>query len=122
MRGEQGPRLAAVVVPLVAGTEPAMLFVRRARHLRRNAGQIGFPGGLADAGDDADLRRTALREFEELVVHGGFRGLSLRPFMIGEPATHPAYEPFLERCSELGVPQRRSPHQPYAGSDSRPTR
>jgi hypothetical protein len=38
------------------------------------------------------------------VVDDGFRGLSLRPFMIGEPATHRAYYPFFAKCVELGVP------------------
>ena len=42
-----------------------MLFIRRAAHLRRNAGQIAFPGGLLDDADRGDLLRTALREFEE---------------------------------------------------------
>jgi 8-oxo-dGTP pyrophosphatase MutT (NUDIX family) len=58
-------RHAAVVVPIVAGPEPAVLFIRRAGHLRRNAGQIAFPGGLVDESDAGDLRQTALREFEE---------------------------------------------------------
>jgi len=58
-------RRAAVVIPLIAGEEPGVLFVRRAAHLRRNAGQIGFPGGLVDDDDAGDLLRTALREFEE---------------------------------------------------------
>lgn len=56
---------AAVVIPLVAGADPFILFVRRAAHLRRNAGQIGFPGGLVDAADRGDMRHTALRELEE---------------------------------------------------------
>ncbi len=34
----------------------------------------------------------------------GFRGVSLRPFMIGEPVTHRAYEPVFQVCTELGVP------------------
>jgi 8-oxo-dGTP pyrophosphatase MutT (NUDIX family) len=55
---------AAVVVPIVRRDEPAMLFVRRAAHLRRNPGQIAFPGGIIDAADD-DARGAALREFEE---------------------------------------------------------
>jgi 8-oxo-dGTP pyrophosphatase MutT (NUDIX family) len=58
-------RRAAVVVPIVAGTEPSILFVQRAAHLRRNAGEVGFPGGLVEADDAGDLRRTALRELHE---------------------------------------------------------
>jgi 8-oxo-dGTP pyrophosphatase MutT (NUDIX family) len=55
---------AAVVVPIVRRDEPAMVFVRRAAHLRRNPGEIAFPGGLIDAADP-DARSAALREFEE---------------------------------------------------------
>ena len=55
---------AAVVVPIVRRDEPAIVFVRRARHLRRNPGQIAFPGGIIDA-TDRDARSAALREFEE---------------------------------------------------------
>lgn len=38
------------------------------------------------------------------ITRRGFRGVSLRPFMIGQPAVHPAYDPIFEICSELGVP------------------
>ncbi|GAC1300797.1 MAG: hypothetical protein NVSMB19_07930 [Vulcanimicrobiaceae bacterium] len=55
---------AAVVVPIVRYEDPALVVVRRAAHLRRNPGQIAFPGGLVDPGD-ADGRAAALREFEE---------------------------------------------------------
>ena len=62
---EQKPRRAAVIVPIVAHHRPTVLFVRRAAHVRRNAGQMAFPGGLEDERDRGDLRTTALREFEE---------------------------------------------------------
>ena len=55
---------AAVVIPIVRHNDPAIVFVRRARHLRRNPGQIAFPGGIVDA-SDAGPREAALREFEE---------------------------------------------------------
>ncbi len=55
---------AAVVIPIIRYDEPAMIFVRRAAHLRRNPGEIGFPGGVIEPGD-ADARAAALREFEE---------------------------------------------------------
>lgn len=61
---------AAVIVPIVAGPDPAILFIRRARHLRRNAGQIAFPGGLVDKADGDDLETTALREMEEEIGVG----------------------------------------------------
>lgn len=42
-----------------------MIFVERAAHLRRNPGQVGFPGGGAEPGDGGDPVRTALRELTE---------------------------------------------------------
>jgi 8-oxo-dGTP pyrophosphatase MutT (NUDIX family) len=56
---------AAVVIPIVNSTEPKIVFVRRAGHLRRNPGQIAFPGGIIDIEDGPDRMTTALREFEE---------------------------------------------------------
>ena len=56
---------AAVIVPVVLYGEPEILFVRRAAHLRRNAGEVAFPGGLVDLADADDLEQTARREFEE---------------------------------------------------------
>lgn len=55
---------AAVVIPIVRGNDPAIVFVRRAEHLRRNPGQIAFPGGVIDVTDTC-ARDAALREFEE---------------------------------------------------------
>jgi 8-oxo-dGTP pyrophosphatase MutT (NUDIX family) len=55
---------AAVVIPLLHTLEPRLIFVRRAAHLRRNPGQIAFPGGVVDP-TDVDSRAAALREFEE---------------------------------------------------------
>jgi 8-oxo-dGTP pyrophosphatase MutT (NUDIX family) len=56
---------AAVVVPIVRYPEPAIVFVLRAAHLRRNPGQVAFPGGVVDEADGEDPATTALREFEE---------------------------------------------------------
>ena len=58
---------AAVLVPLYLDAEGELhaVFTRRRDDLRRHAGEISFPGGRADAGED--LRETALREaFEEI--------------------------------------------------------
>lgn len=58
---------AAVLVPLVAadgGDEGLrLLLTRRTDTLSRHAGEISFPGGLADDGEPPS--RTALREAEE---------------------------------------------------------
>jgi predicted TIM-barrel fold metal-dependent hydrolase len=56
------------------------------------------------AGADIMRGNAALAEFEKRVTQEGFRGLSLRPFMIGTPATDRAYYPFFAKCVELGVP------------------
>jgi 8-oxo-dGTP pyrophosphatase MutT (NUDIX family) len=63
---EPGDRLAAVLALLVEGPELALVFGRRSSALPRHAGQVAFPGGIADE-DDADLAATALREAEEEV-------------------------------------------------------
>ncbi len=54
----------------------------------------------------ADVMRgaEAVREVERWVRERGFRGLSLRPFMIGRPADDRSCYPFYEKCVELGVP------------------
>jgi len=62
-------RLAAVVIPIFANAPHDVVFVERARHLRRHAGQMAFPGGAVDDEDDGDLAHAALRElFEEIGI------------------------------------------------------
>ncbi len=61
-----GDRLAAVLALLVAEPELSLVFARRSDALPRHAGEISFPGGLADD-EDADLAATALREAHEEV-------------------------------------------------------
>jgi 8-oxo-dGTP pyrophosphatase MutT (NUDIX family) len=64
-------RLAAVVIPIFANPPYEVIFVERARHLRRHAGQIGFPGGAVDDEDEGDLARAGLRElYEEIGIPG----------------------------------------------------
>ena len=59
---------AAVLVPLFLDADDGALhavFTRRRDDLRRHAGEISFPGGRADDGED--MRDAALREaFEEI--------------------------------------------------------
>jgi predicted TIM-barrel fold metal-dependent hydrolase len=59
---------------------------------------------LPFAGADIMRGQEALRDFEQWVRVRGFRGLSLRPFMIGLPADDRHYYPFYAKCVELGVP------------------
>jgi uncharacterized protein len=59
---------------------------------------------LPFAGADVLRGMPAVRELESLVREQGFRGLSLRPFMIGLPADERRYYPFYAKCCELGIP------------------
>jgi 8-oxo-dGTP pyrophosphatase MutT (NUDIX family) len=62
---EQRLTPAAVLVPLVehaAGL--TVLLTKRTDHLHHHAGQVSFPGGRVEAGDE-DVIDTALRETEE---------------------------------------------------------
>lgn len=59
---------SAVLVPLYElGGEAALVFTRRAWHLRSHRGEVCFPGGRRDPGDP-DLVSTALREAHEEVA------------------------------------------------------
>jgi len=58
-------RPAGVLLPLIAGPEPpSVVFTERTADLPRHAGEISFPGGMPDPGDD-ELQATALRETHE---------------------------------------------------------
>ena len=63
---EEGPALrrAAVLVPLVLHPEGlTVVFCQRSRHLRRHAGEVSFPGGRIEEGEDEVA--AALRETQE---------------------------------------------------------
>jgi 8-oxo-dGTP pyrophosphatase MutT (NUDIX family) len=57
-------RPAAVLVPIVDHSKPTVLLTQRAQHLPDHAGQVSFPGGKIDAGDESPLA-SALREADE---------------------------------------------------------
>ncbi len=57
-------RPAAVLVPVVARAEPTVLLTTRTAHLNDHGGQIAFPGGKIDAGDETPAA-AALREAQE---------------------------------------------------------
>jgi 8-oxo-dGTP pyrophosphatase MutT (NUDIX family) len=59
-----GATEAAVLVPLYGWPDnPGLVFTERRADLRRHAGEISFPGGRRDPGEE--LLDTALREAEE---------------------------------------------------------
>ena len=57
---------AAVLVAVTDRAKPGVILTERAAGLRRHAGQIAFPGGRVDAGEDTVA--AALREAEEEVA------------------------------------------------------
>jgi len=57
-------RPAAVLIPVVDRPEPGVIFTQRTPHLPNHAGQIAFPGGSIDPGDDSPAA-AALREAQE---------------------------------------------------------
>jgi 8-oxo-dGTP pyrophosphatase MutT (NUDIX family) len=60
----QHPVPAAVLMPLVERRELTVLFTQRATQLRNHAGQVSFPGGRIEEGDDSPVA-AALREARE---------------------------------------------------------
>lgn len=57
-------RAAAVLIPVIGGDEPSVLFTVRTETVRSHKGQISFPGGSIDP-DDASAEAAALRETQE---------------------------------------------------------
>ncbi len=57
-------RAAAVLIPIVAGPPPSLIFTVRSDTLPSHKGQISFPGGSIDA-DDPSAEFAALRETRE---------------------------------------------------------
>ncbi len=63
-------RPAVVFAPLVLPdwdgsiNDAKFLFIKRSSHMRRHAGQVGFPGGVID-GQDENLLETGFRESHE---------------------------------------------------------
>lgn len=109
-----GDRLAGVLLPLLTGKEPSLVFTLRTDHLPRHAGEISFPGGIEHA-EDADLRATALRETREELgigpeavevlgalrpVHTHVSGILVVPF-VGMLEARPAFHPNEEEIAEV---------------------
>lgn len=61
--GDQASVPAAVLIAITDRPEPGVILTVRREHLRTHAGQIAFPGGRVDPGEDAVA--AALREAHE---------------------------------------------------------
>jgi 8-oxo-dGTP pyrophosphatase MutT (NUDIX family) len=57
---------AAVLIAITDRAEPGVILTVRREHMRTHAGQIAFPGGRLDAGEDAVA--AALREAHEEIL------------------------------------------------------
>ncbi|OYY90165.1 MAG: CoA pyrophosphatase [Sphingomonas sp. 28-66-16] len=58
---------AAVLVPVTDRSTPGVILTQRNATMRRHPGQIAFPGGRIDPGDDGPVA-AALREAEEEIA------------------------------------------------------
>lgn len=111
---DRGDRLAAVLLPLIDGSDPSLVFTQRTDELPRHAGEISFPGGLAEDGDDGP-RRTALRESHEELgldpssvevlgalapIHTVVSGILVVPF-VGMLQGRPAFTPNAGEIAEV---------------------
>jgi 8-oxo-dGTP pyrophosphatase MutT (NUDIX family) len=107
-------RLAAVLVPILAARpKPRLVFTRRTDTLSRHAGEISFPGGLADPGEG--LAAAALRESREELglapqdvellgalgpVHTRVTGILIVPF-VGFLRRDPRFTPNAGEIAEV---------------------
>lgn len=107
-------QLAAVLVPvLAAGPQVRVVFTKRSDTLSRHAGEISFPGGLADAGENPAA--TALREAQEELglrpsdvellgalpsVHTRVTGILIVPF-VGLLRRDPKFTPNADEIADV---------------------
>ncbi len=62
--GVAATKPAAVLVPVIERNEPMVLFTLRTQQLASHAGQVAFPGGKIDPGDESPVA-AAVREASE---------------------------------------------------------
>jgi 8-oxo-dGTP pyrophosphatase MutT (NUDIX family) len=105
---------AAVLVPVLTASDQARLvFTERTHTLSRHAGEISFPGGLVDPGEDP--AEAALREAEEELglapaevellgslplVHTHVTGVLIVPF-VGLLRRDPAFTPNAAEIAQV---------------------
>jgi 8-oxo-dGTP pyrophosphatase MutT (NUDIX family) len=110
-----GTALAAVLVPVLAAeaADPRVVFTKRTETLSRHAGEISFPGGLADPGELPSA--AALREVQEELglrpsevevlgalpsVHTHVSGILIVPF-VGLLWRDPRYTPNAAEIADV---------------------
>ncbi len=107
-------RPGAVLVPILSSTsEPRLVFTRRSDSMSRHAGEISFPGGLIEAGEEPAA--AALREAEEELglapaevevigalepVHTRVTGVLIVPF-VGLLWADPQFRPNAAEIAEV---------------------
>lgn len=79
-------RDAAVLIPVVAEPEPSLIFTVRTDTVRSHKGQISFPGGAIDPGDEGSATKASVREAQEEV---GLDPASVE--ILGELDTFPTF-------------------------------
>lgn len=73
------PRPAAVLIPLVLREEgTTVLLTRRTAHLKAHAGQISFPGGRIDPGDNGPAGAALRETWEEVGIESDHIALAGR--------------------------------------------
>ena len=124
-----GDRLAAVLAPIVLEPEPSLIFTVRAAALSRHAGEISFPGGLADPGER--LADTALREAHEEIgldpslprllgalpaVHTFVSGILVVPFVgtVGGPPSLTVNEAEIEEVLTFTIARLDAAERPVS--------
>ena len=65
-------RPAAVLIPVIAHPQPTVLLTTRTAHLADHAGQIAFPGGKIDAGDESPAAAALREAHEEIGLEASF--------------------------------------------------
>jgi 8-oxo-dGTP pyrophosphatase MutT (NUDIX family) len=66
-QGSDTYKPAAVLIAITNRPEPGVILTQRPNWLRSHAGQVAFPGGKIDAGDENEIA-AALREAEEEIA------------------------------------------------------
>jgi 8-oxo-dGTP pyrophosphatase MutT (NUDIX family) len=103
-----------VLLPLIDGPVPSLVFTQRTEELPRHAGEISFPGGLVEAAD-GELGATALRETREELgldpsavhlagalspIHTRVSGILVVPF-VGMLEARPEFSPNPGEIAEV---------------------